>query len=296
MVTALGGPVDFRVYDRLVITIPAAAIEGIRHLPGTKYVQRAIIGAQPTAVSAPARVEALHPVTTSGPPTWSSGNYAYDGAGNITSIGTDSFIYDQLSRLTTANVQGHAESYVYDPFGNMTSRTTDNVSWPLPIDSPSPTNRFTSPAATYDAAGSLTDYASQHYVYDPFGMMREKDYDYTGQDSYVYNAEDERIGTKSGDWWEWSFRDSSGKVIREFESHYLSPTMQWLWVEDYVSRRAALGGRSGGRGGRTAALPPGSSGDAAADHGVGWAADQRARLLSVRQRDQLHRAGDERGP
>jgi len=59
--------------------------------------------------------------------------YRYDGAGNIASIGvsatqSDTFIYDELSRLKGADVfrKGAAEhkySYTCDAFGNLTSRT-----------------------------------------------------------------------------------------------------------------------------------------------------------------------------
>jgi RHS repeat-associated protein len=70
---------------------------------------------------------------------WGNGSFAdpnlpyqYDGAGNITSIGSaqgvsDNFTYDLLSRLTgaTVNRQGyaHAYSYAYDDFGNLVGRT-----------------------------------------------------------------------------------------------------------------------------------------------------------------------------
>ena len=64
--------------------------------------------------------------------------YQYDGAGNITSIGTwneatgqagpnDAFTYDLLSRLATATVNragyAHGYSYQYDAFGNLLGRT-----------------------------------------------------------------------------------------------------------------------------------------------------------------------------
>jgi YD repeat-containing protein len=54
------------------------------------------------------------------------GSYAYDGAGNVTSIGTDLFAYDRVSRLTEADLQGQAASqgYGFDSFGNLTSITT----------------------------------------------------------------------------------------------------------------------------------------------------------------------------
>jgi YD repeat-containing protein len=54
----------------------------------------------------------LQPHADSVPPTWQSGDYLYDGAGNIYAIGTDgqpnsdanrlTYTYDTLSRLTAA--------------------------------------------------------------------------------------------------------------------------------------------------------------------------------------------------
>src|SRR5438552_16610864 len=136
-IAALGGTVDLRRYDRLVVTIPDATLPLLRKHGGVKYTQRLVVGQMIEAASNPlpaASSEALapHSEVTPGPPTWSSGPYAYDGAGNITSIGTagypgyESYMYDPLSRLTSASLPGHTESYTYDGFGNMTNRITDN--------------------------------------------------------------------------------------------------------------------------------------------------------------------------
>ncbi|HEV8580716.1 MAG TPA: RHS repeat domain-containing protein, partial [Thermoanaerobaculia bacterium] len=42
--------------------------------------------------------------TPTGVARWSTGTYAYDGAGNISAIGPDTFNYDKVSRLKTANL------------------------------------------------------------------------------------------------------------------------------------------------------------------------------------------------
>ena len=66
--------------------------------------------------------------------SYASGTYEYDGAGNIKTIGesgsnTDSFYYDQLSRLTKANTYKssglHTFLYTYDDYGNLTRRVED---------------------------------------------------------------------------------------------------------------------------------------------------------------------------
>ncbi|MCH9647025.1 MAG: hypothetical protein K0U98_02235 [Deltaproteobacteria bacterium] len=58
-------------------------------------------------------------------PLWTSGPFSYDAAGKITAMGGDKFFYDEVSRLTKAEVKlGTAtttETYSYDRFGNLIS-------------------------------------------------------------------------------------------------------------------------------------------------------------------------------
>ena len=58
---------------------------------------------------------------------WSSGDYVFDGAGNILSIGSDRYRYDRVQRLTRAWVAARAQGattvneieWTYDPFANL---------------------------------------------------------------------------------------------------------------------------------------------------------------------------------
>src|SRR5262249_30265688 len=57
---------------------------------------------------------------------WQSGTYQYDGAGNITNIGSDYVLYDTVSRVTEASAYGSgnvSQRYTYDTFGNLKDRT-----------------------------------------------------------------------------------------------------------------------------------------------------------------------------
>ncbi len=55
--------------------------------------------------------------------TWSSGAYTYDGSGNITRIGTSSYTYDSVSRLTSGTL--------FDgPAGGGTQKTQSYTSIP----------------------------------------------------------------------------------------------------------------------------------------------------------------------
>ena len=45
----------------------------------------------------PASISVTTPTSVS---RWTSGTYAYDGAGNVKAIGTHTFTYEKVSRLT----------------------------------------------------------------------------------------------------------------------------------------------------------------------------------------------------
>ncbi len=74
---------------------------------------------------------------------FSTGPIAYDGAGNIKSMGTTRFAYDSVSRLTGAR-QDFSDggwrdtNFSYDPYGNLTGRSgldqTGSFSESFPVD------------------------------------------------------------------------------------------------------------------------------------------------------------------
>jgi RHS repeat-associated protein len=163
-------------------------------------------------------------------PAWKSGIYTYDGAGNISAIGTNVYAYDALSRLTGP--------YQYDAYGNMTGHTVDAH------------NQLTGAGIQYDAAGNLKMYGGENYAYDASGMMIAKDHDTpTWYDRYLYTADDQRIGVRVGDTWTWTFRDADHDVARQYKSSYANPAAAWTWTEDYVygPRGMVAAERSDGR-------------------------------------------------
>ena len=144
---------------------------------------------------------------------WSTGNYAYDGAGNISSIGPydheegpltferqKHYYYDALNRLvhfgdvdTADGLPVLQESYQYDSFGNMLEKllvdgkpgfevTTTTTSTILGV-----SNRLDTVAVTgagpkaieYDARGNLTSWAQQgkaaarRYLFGPDNRLLE---------------------------------------------------------------------------------------------------------------------------
>jgi RHS repeat-associated protein len=173
---------------------------------------------------------------------WSSGPYAYDGAGNVTKTGSAWYLYDKVSRLLSANLYDgttgagtlKTQSYTFDPFGNMTAiGGTSARNTPTSAT----TNRLTGTGIVYDARGNLTNWNGAVYEIDDFNLMHHMT---SGAEEwlYAYTADDERIwmkkiGTGIA---KWTVRDLEGKVLRE----YGQDTTGWTITEDYLYRNGQL--------------------------------------------------------
>jgi len=261
-----GGTVECQQGEMLALRLPEQAVEGLRHNPRVRYIQRVVSASE--EVQAPVRtVETtgdLRPRTEMASP-WTTGTYSYDGSGNITSIGPNSdaktnvYRYDTIGRLSTATIHtpstpssaavAHSESYGYDRYGNRTGITTDGVPIALPADAA--TNRLVaSLGVTYDAVGNVkSDPSGSNHSYDAANMLRQR-----GGTAYLYTADDERIATVSGtSGARWTLRNLEGKVVREYDSFGPTTGMEYfLWTEDFFhagsqlvasQRETAEGGR-----------------------------------------------------
>ncbi|MEA2326276.1 MAG: hypothetical protein QOE68_1235 [Thermoanaerobaculia bacterium] len=261
-VAAVGGKVEFKASGRLDVTLPAGAVEALRKHGRVKYIQKAVIGPPPppnaaSVVRLKPQAMSLHPRPEATPPTWLSGTYLYDKSGNIYAVGIAGdtgappqhrYAYDNLSRLTAANSTALLqpnETFEYDDYGNMTSHHVGANATTMSV--VTATNRFTAGGASpyqYDDLGNLTADAEATYAYDPFSMLREKDYFLKMPEFYIYTASDERIGVKysnlSDSVTTWSIRDFSGNVLRQFKGMDDQPFATWLWVEDYIYRDGQL--------------------------------------------------------
>jgi RHS repeat-associated protein len=178
-----------------------------------------------------------------------SGDYLYDGSGNIKFIGSDSFTYDSVGRLKVATVQGNQQSYDYDAFGNRKSATRAN----LAVGCAGGTNCEAIVTVlgqsnhlaeqTYDEAGNVKTGFGAAYTYDGTGMVTGAT---VGSDvrDFVYTADDERIAVRNGLSWTWNVRDQSNKVLREFTSLEAPSSPLALsghtWSKDYVWRDGQL--------------------------------------------------------
>jgi RHS repeat-associated protein len=253
-VVSLGGRIEFRQQDELIVLLPPGALDALRRDPAVKYVQKVggtgddgfLIGApaEPSPQRPPDRLavqaEARQP-RTEGTITWDSGTYVYDGAGNITAIGTESYSYDKMQRLIQSTINGSTDMYVYDEFGNLTAKSAGGQSQTIPpVDRN--TNQFSQflTGYTYDVAGNVTSAAGWQFAYDAMSQPLGKTWQGANDAYYVYTAGDERVGVRENGWWTWSIRDEGGKVLRQYRSSASNPAVAALWLEDFVWRDGLL--------------------------------------------------------
>ncbi len=187
------------------------------------------------------RIQRIAGVTTAGA---SSNNlaltpFAYDGAGDVKSIGSQTFVYDKVSRLVTGNILANntpkTQSAVFDAFGNITSTTTTD--WGTQTFSLNAAiNRLNSPV-TYDAAGDITSWGGFSYTWDALGKMQTV----TGtgiNHTYLYTADGERISDRDSlaGTTTLTVRGLDGKVLRI----YVKSGSTWSWSKDYVYQQGML--------------------------------------------------------
>jgi RHS repeat-associated protein len=181
---------------------------------------------------------------------WSTGPYAYDGAGNITQVGSSYYLYDNVSRIGTASFSTQAtgggaatvQSYAYDAFGNLTALTGANG---RNLPTAPQTNRLNSLGTSYDAAGNLTAWNGATYEYDAFNQLRHY-LNGTQEWLYMYDADDERVWSfqvgASPRFDRWTLRGQDAQVRRDYEVSgfgWANWTVGNTW-EDFVYRGGSL--------------------------------------------------------
>lgn len=261
-VAAAGATVEAVNGSSLTVTIPAVAAARLADLPGVASLVELTGESQaqlalPATSAPPARLAPRKAAPLGTQTLWATGQYVYDGAGNITGIGTTSspnsdgktstFSYDEASRLIEASIGRTGpdihETYQYDGFGNLTAHTRTSpgttITYPSAGNLPSLiTNRMTGTDTGYDDAGNVTAYGGTTLTYDAFNQATSKtlnSYTY----NYLYDVNEERIGIQSGSTSHWTIRDFDNKPLLQFDSSLSLndaswASTQWSWVESYV--------------------------------------------------------------
>ena len=193
----------------------------------------------PRAVTA---LQYLKPRAASGPTSWTTGEYRYDGAGNIFAIGSETFAYDTLSRVVRATVRGpdlttlQTQSFGYDEYGNLPSTLKLGQTVALPVTAG--TNQLS--GITYGASGNLQINGAERYGFDAAGMLSTI---HVGTDPqphviYAYTADDERLfafDVTSGTT-HWTLRGLDNNVLRDFQQQGSA----WSVDRDYIYRDGLL--------------------------------------------------------
>jgi RHS repeat-associated protein len=263
-------------YASAITYQPSGAVDEVTHgLAPNATIQKWT--ADPDHMARPCSILAAPPGTTfsasSGAPcgyaitgnsgSWSSGQYRYDASGNITQIGTRSYVYDHLSRLVAERDAGLSTGYRYDGFGNMNLQTTTLTSVAAPagggnydgtftramklIDVNPATNRLN--GATYDAAGNITEWpAGITYEWDSTGAMRAM-HSAARDTIYLYTADEERVATVSRiagadlvprNRTSWTMRGPQKQLLRTWLDDSTSGARTWTWSEDEIWRGSTL--------------------------------------------------------
>jgi RHS repeat-associated protein len=214
----------------------AITANGIPVLVGATYRPSGTLGTYTTGTNTGHNVTTTIAEDTTGMPrprqistsgasaNFDTGVYSYDGAGNITAIGLDSFTSDKESRLTQAAFSGlGSQSFVYDRYGNLTTKGTSTYTVSMS------TNRISgyfsggqSGSVTYDQRGNVQTNtlgtATETYTSD--ALDRYTRYQVTGgiDWKYLYDGASERLGKipTSGTDYFFTLRDPAKKVVTEY--------------------------------------------------------------------------------
>jgi len=228
---------------------PSGIINMVTHGSGTSAVKETWT-ADTSGLARPGKIRATN---AGGTELWSSGDYSYDGAGNVTRIGTTDYTYDGLGRLTGWKASMSETSYNtttvgYDRFGNplfSVSKGCGNASgqtvcWGSGFvvrQLHGTSNHYVD--FTYDDAGNLISDGGRTFTYDSLGMTRAvidgRDY------RYLYAPGGERIAIveRTGN------TSSTAFTIRGFANELLSiwktnSQGTLFWSEDTIRRGSSL--------------------------------------------------------
>lgn len=248
--------VDFAYTNGFLSSVPGYAgsiayhgsgmLESVQHSNGV--LESAMLDA-----SAIGRPSAIGTSNVAAGLNWSSGTIAYDGAGNIKSMGGSVFRYDAYGRLAFGQVATgrdgfgltHWQQFGYDDFGNLKTIGGSSSTFSRNVPVSSATNRLSGALNLYDAVGNLTHWNGvQQYTYDAFNQPWRVVINGVEEWIHLYTADDERLfsyllsGSPGGDLTRYTLRDLDGKVLRELSLDRASGV--FTISRDYIYRNGKL--------------------------------------------------------
>ncbi len=118
---------------------------------------------------------------------FATGAFAYDGAGNIKSMGSsDTFSYDARSRITQAKYGSTTQIFMYDRYGNLLTRAGTTL-----CTGTCANNRIA--GAVHDDRGNMTTLGSETLAYDLLNRQIAET-NASSDFAYLYDGAGERVG------------------------------------------------------------------------------------------------------
>jgi RHS repeat-associated protein len=201
----------------------------------------------PEADSGWERPDKIETLNAGGQVSWTTGDYSFDGAGNISAIGDRKYVYDAFSRFSYVQRTGQPQreqQATYDVYGNLTALAKNGNTRVLTTSAA--TNRLVTPETVYTSNGELA-YAvidSMDFAYGYDGLGQQLFQQTTSKTwVYAYDANDERVLS-----WEcagldpcanhssferYTLRGLGGEVLRVFSG---ASRAELAWEEDFIYR------------------------------------------------------------
>ncbi|HET8796424.1 MAG TPA: RHS repeat-associated core domain-containing protein, partial [Thermoanaerobaculia bacterium] len=229
---------------------PSGTINTVTHGSGAAAILESWT-ADPNGMPRPRSIQAKN---NSGAILWTTGNYAYDGSGNITDIGPNRYTYDRFQRLTgwTTILSGSTLSTTvgYDDYGNQLYSQQEGCGASgicyspgfLPRVMRGTTNHYAD--FVYDSAGNLVTDDFRTFTWDRLGMVSRTETQ--GRDlRFLYTAGGERVAaierrsTQSGIVYDttYTLRDFDNRLLSAFRTDTAGIPR---WSEDAIWRNNAL--------------------------------------------------------